>query len=173
MYIQLFVQPGMVASIVYRDQELWSKGFGVTQTGPNGITPTKDTIYRIASVSKIFPVSRIITISQISHKLYLRVYLFNSTTINSTLLSLVTLVFLCFLCQVLLVYQLYERGFIRSLDDPLNNFCPHFSIDNPFTADNVTLRQIITSVSHENMNMIKSTNHNFLRCMHAARIASD
>ena len=69
------------------------------------------------------------------------------------------------------MYQLYERGFIRSLDDPLNKFCPQFSIDNPFTADNITLRQIITSVSHKNMNMIKSTNHNFLRCMlHALQV---
>lgn len=46
-----------MASITYRDEELWSEGFGVTRKGPGGITPTKDTIYRIASVSKIFAVS--------------------------------------------------------------------------------------------------------------------
>ena len=45
-----------------------------------------------------------------------------------------------------MVYQLYERGLVRSLDDPLNMFCPDFHIDNPFTGDDITLRQIMSYV---------------------------
>lgn len=53
----LSLQPGLVASITYRDRDLWSKGFGVTKKDTPAATPDKDTIYRIASVSKIFVVS--------------------------------------------------------------------------------------------------------------------
>jgi CubicO group peptidase (beta-lactamase class C family) len=95
--------PGLVASVTYREEDIWSKGFGVTRKRVAGKTPDKDTIYRIASVSKIF--------------------------------------------VVLMVYQMYDRGLIRSLDDPLNYFCPTFHINNPFTADNITLRQIMSSMS--------------------------
>ena len=46
-----------------------------------------------------------------------------------------------------MVYQMEEHGLIRSLDDPLNMFCPTFHINNPFTTENITLRQILSSVS--------------------------
>lgn len=44
---------------------------------------------------------------------------------------------------VLMVYMLYERGVISSLDDPLSKYAPDFVINNPFTRENITLRQII------------------------------
>ena len=46
-----------------------------------------------------------------------------------------------------MVYQLHDRGLLHSIDEPLNTFCPHFHINNPFTTDNITVRQIISSVS--------------------------
>lgn len=46
-----------MASITYRDEEVWSKGYGVDRKGIDGKTPGTETIYRIASVSKIFVVS--------------------------------------------------------------------------------------------------------------------
>jgi CubicO group peptidase (beta-lactamase class C family) len=97
--------PGLVASITYRDTDLWSSGFGVTKKGAPQATPDKDTLYRIASVSKIF--------------------------------------------VVLMVYQMYDRGLVRSLDDPLNEFCPSFHINNRFTSssEDITLRQVMTSMS--------------------------
>lgn len=51
------MQPGLAASITYRDQQLWSKGLGVTSKEVGGCTPNTTTIYRIASVSKVFTVS--------------------------------------------------------------------------------------------------------------------
>ena len=46
-----------------------------------------------------------------------------------------------------MVYQMYDRGLVRSLDDPLNKFCLNFHINNPFTPDDITLRQVMSSVS--------------------------
>lgn len=119
---QHHVQPGLAASITYRDQELWSKGLGVTTKGGRGGTPNTTTIYRIASVSKVFAVScqRSVPLNRMN-------------------------ILWCPL-QALLVYQLYDRGLIRSLDDPLKMFCSEFHIDNPYTADEVTLRQIMSYV---------------------------
>ena len=48
---------------------------------------------------------------------------------------------------VLLVYKLYEDGLIGSLDDPLKKYIPEFSIRNPFTKDDITLRQIVSQMS--------------------------
>ena len=48
---------------------------------------------------------------------------------------------------VLLVYKLYEDGLIHSLDDPLNKYAPEFHINNPFTRDNITIRQIAGQMS--------------------------
>ncbi|CAI8016876.1 Putative beta-lactamase-like 1 [Geodia barretti] len=97
--------PGLVASITYRDTDLWSSGFGATKKDVPQATPDKDTLYRIASVSKIF--------------------------------------------VVLMVYHMYNRGLVRSLDDPLNDFCPSFHINNRFTSssEDITLRQVMTSMS--------------------------
>ncbi|XP_022802282.1 putative beta-lactamase-like 1 [Stylophora pistillata] len=48
---------------------------------------------------------------------------------------------------VLLVYKLYEEGKISSIDDPLSKYAPNFSINNPFTGDNITLREIASQMS--------------------------
>jgi len=53
----LFVfQPGIAASVVYRDQVIFSKGFGVKDKTKPG-APDENTIFRIGSVSKVFAVS--------------------------------------------------------------------------------------------------------------------
>ena len=39
------------------------------------------------------------------------------------------------------MYQLYDRGHIKSLDDPLSHYCSKFSMKNPYDLENVvTLR---------------------------------
>ena len=49
-------QPGIAASIVYRNQVIFSKGFGlINKTKPD--VPDGNTIFRIGSVSKVFVVS--------------------------------------------------------------------------------------------------------------------
>lgn len=45
--------------------------------------------------------------------------------------------------QVITLFQLLEQGKVKSLDDPLTDYCPAFSIMNPFNfkdKDVVTLR---------------------------------
>ena len=55
MFVFVF-QPGIAASVVYRDQVIFSKGFGVKdKTKPDA--PDESTIFRIGSVSKVFAVS--------------------------------------------------------------------------------------------------------------------
>ena len=51
-----FCQPGIAASMVYRDQVVFSKGFGVKDKTKPG-APDGNTIFRIGSVSKVFAVS--------------------------------------------------------------------------------------------------------------------
>ena len=48
---------------------------------------------------------------------------------------------------VLMVYKFYEDGFIESLDDPLSKYAPEFFIQNPYTEDNVTVRQIASQMA--------------------------
>ncbi|KXJ20212.1 putative beta-lactamase-like 1 [Exaiptasia diaphana] len=48
---------------------------------------------------------------------------------------------------VLMVYMLYEQGIISSIDDPLNKYVPDFVINNPFTNESITLRQIMNQLS--------------------------
>ena len=45
------------------------------------------------------------------------------------------------------MYQLYDRGLVKSLDDPLSDYCPRFSMLNPFNSRNITLRQIASQVT--------------------------
>ncbi|CAI8001938.1 Putative beta-lactamase-like 1 [Geodia barretti] len=47
----------------------------------------------------------------------------------------------------LVMYQLYDRGLVKSLDDPLSDYCPRFSMLNPFNSRNITLRQIASQMS--------------------------
>ena len=48
---------------------------------------------------------------------------------------------------VLLVFKLFEEGKICSLDDPLNKYAPGFDIKNPFTNEDITLREITSQMS--------------------------
>ena len=48
---------------------------------------------------------------------------------------------------VILLYKLYEVGMIGSIDDPLSKYIPEFSMKNPFTTDNITLREIASQMS--------------------------
>ena len=48
---------------------------------------------------------------------------------------------------VLLMFKLYEEGKISSIDDPLSKYAPNFVIKNPFTKDNITLREISSQMS--------------------------
>ena len=51
-------QPAIAISVTYMGETLWSKGLGVkSKDDPNHTPPDGDTIFRIGSVSKIFPVS--------------------------------------------------------------------------------------------------------------------
>ncbi|KAJ7370844.1 Putative beta-lactamase-like 1 [Desmophyllum pertusum] len=48
---------------------------------------------------------------------------------------------------VLLMFKLYEEGKIASIDDPLSKYAPDFTIKNPYTNDNITLREIASQMS--------------------------
>ncbi|EDO31511.1 predicted protein, partial [Nematostella vectensis] len=48
---------------------------------------------------------------------------------------------------VLLLFKLREDGLISSLDDPLSKYASEFSIKNPFTNAQITLRQIAGQMS--------------------------
>jgi len=47
----------------------------------------------------------------------------------------------------LMVYKFYEDGLIDSLDDPLSKYAPEFCIQNTYTNENVTIRQIASQMS--------------------------
>ncbi len=46
-------QPGLSAAVIHDQEVVWSKGFGYADV-ENGIAATHDTIYRVASISKLF-----------------------------------------------------------------------------------------------------------------------
>lgn len=48
---------------------------------------------------------------------------------------------------VLMLYKLYEDGKISSIDDPLSKYAPDFAIVNPYTNENITLREIASQMS--------------------------
>ena len=56
LHVLYYLQPGIAASVVYRDQVVFSKGFGVKDKSKPG-APDGSTIFRIGSVSKVFAVS--------------------------------------------------------------------------------------------------------------------
>ena len=49
--------------------------------------------------------------------------------------------------SVFLIYKLFESGVIDSVDDPLSKYAPDFDVKNPFTNENITLRQIASQMS--------------------------
>ncbi|XP_038603197.1 putative beta-lactamase-like 1 [Tachyglossus aculeatus] len=76
------------AIVIYNDMVLWTGNFGKKNSSdPSSEPPNEYTVYRIASVSKLFP--------------------------------------------TLMLYQLWEEGKLRSLDDPLELYAQSFSIKNP------------------------------------------
>ena len=49
--------------------------------------------------------------------------------------------------SVLLIFKLFDSGVIDSVDDPLSKYAPDFDVKNPFTNENITLRQIASQMS--------------------------
>ena len=94
--------PAISANVFYKGKVVWTGYYG-SKSAEKSETPNSDTVYRIGSVTKIFP--------------------------------------------VLLLFKLYEEGVISSVDDPLHKYVPDFAIKNPFSKDNVTLRQLANQVS--------------------------
>lgn len=93
--------PAISANVFYKGKVIWSGHYG-SRTANKSETPDDKTVYRIGSITKIFP--------------------------------------------VLLLFKLYEKGVISSVDDPLNKYVPEFEIKNPFSKDAVTLRQLANQV---------------------------
>jgi len=96
--------PAISANIFYQDTVLWTGHYGSKSLHlKNSTRPDDNTVYRIGSITKIFP--------------------------------------------VLLIYKLYENGVIQSVDDTLSKYIPEFNIRNPFTNENITLREIASQMS--------------------------
>ena len=47
----------MAGNVVYRDRVVWSHNYGVKDKKRQDDAPNQDTVFRVASVSKIFTVS--------------------------------------------------------------------------------------------------------------------
>ena len=95
--------PAISINVFYQDQILWSGHFGSKVYKQPETKPNDSTVYRIGSVTKIFP--------------------------------------------VLMMYKFYEQGKISSIDDPLSKYAPNFVIKNPYTDENITLREIASQMS--------------------------
>ena len=50
-------QPGLSAAVIHDQKVVWSKGSGYADV-ENGIAAAHDTIYRVASISKLFTSTR-------------------------------------------------------------------------------------------------------------------
>ena len=94
-----------MVSVSFKGKTLWTKGYGVKSKDNSTVPPDADTIFRIGSVSKTFPVSKTEILNYIFY----------------------------FMSQVIMLYQLYTSGKIQSLDDPLSKYAPSFKINNPFS----------------------------------------
>ena len=95
--------PAISMNVFYQDTILWSGHFGSKVYKQPKKKPDNSTVYRIGSVTKIFP--------------------------------------------VLMMYKLYEEGKVSSIDDPLSKYAPNFGIKNPYTNENITLREIASQMS--------------------------
>ncbi|CAL9703616.1 unnamed protein product [Knipowitschia caucasica] len=84
--------PSLSAVVLLNDSVLWNAHFGKRNISDlSSPAPDEHTVYRIASVSKIFP--------------------------------------------TLMLYKLWEKGSVGSLDDPLDKYMPEFSIKNPLGSE--------------------------------------
>ncbi|XP_036770164.2 putative beta-lactamase-like 1 [Manis pentadactyla] len=88
---QALSAPGLAAMsavVIHNDTVLWTRNFGKKNgSDPASGPPNEYTMYRISSISKIFP--------------------------------------------VLMLYRLWEKGIVASLDDPLERYASTFTINNP------------------------------------------
>lgn len=53
------LQVGMAGNVVYRDRVVWTQSYGLKDKKYQGQPPNQDTVFRVASISKIFTVSYI------------------------------------------------------------------------------------------------------------------
>ena len=53
----------MAGNVVYRDRVVWSQNYGFKDKKKPGEGPDQDTVFRVASISKIFTVSRLFYIA--------------------------------------------------------------------------------------------------------------
>ena len=53
----------MAGNVVYRDRVVWSQNYGFKAKKKPGEGPDQDTVFRVASISKIFTVSRLFYIA--------------------------------------------------------------------------------------------------------------
>ena len=95
--------PAISMNVFYQDEILWSGHFGSKVYKEPAKKPNNSTVYRIGSVTNIFP--------------------------------------------VLMMYKFYEEGKISSIDDPLSKYAPNVFIKNPYTNENITLREIASQMS--------------------------
>ena len=51
------LQPGVIVGVQYMDKLQWTKGFGAKDRANPNLPPDADTIFRIASITKVFVVS--------------------------------------------------------------------------------------------------------------------
>ncbi|XP_048589554.1 putative beta-lactamase-like 1 isoform X1 [Nematostella vectensis] len=91
------------ANVVFRDVIVWQQSHGVRDPRDSLQTPDANTVFRVASVSKVL--------------------------------------------TALFVLILLERGHVTSIDDPLEKYEPRFQVSNPFNAQKITLRNILSHTS--------------------------
>jgi CubicO group peptidase (beta-lactamase class C family) len=93
------------ASVVYGGEVLWTLNLGFKNKSQPKVKPDENTIYRIGSVTKLFP--------------------------------------------TIMMFQMYDQGFIESLDDPISDMFPDFTLVNPYATDQqgITWRQVASQNS--------------------------
>ncbi|EDO37212.1 predicted protein [Nematostella vectensis] len=96
-------QKAISANVVFRDAIVWQQSHGVRDPRDSLQTPDANTVFRVASVSKVL--------------------------------------------TALFVLILLERGHVTSIDDPLEKYEPRFQVSNPFNAQKITLRNILSHTS--------------------------
>ena len=55
----------MAGNVVYQDRVVWRQSYGLKDKKRQGQPPNQDTVFRVASISKIFTVSYIQSNSQL------------------------------------------------------------------------------------------------------------
>jgi len=96
---------GVTFNAVYGREVIWKWSFGCKNLSQPEVPPDENTIFRIGSVSKVFP--------------------------------------------VLMMYDLYGKGLLKSFDDQLDLYATDFYIENPFYPGSrgITFRQVASQLS--------------------------